>query len=442
MKKTVIVFYAEGYCDQVAYALKEYYAKKADEVSLLLINEKQYTSFNTRALKDGLYKFSMRNWPAINRFCGYISYQYKEKIKNKKAKNAKEAQREDVVIEKPDKEESFKKLKTKLRKMDNILLRFNPDVVVCTTPVSLEKALRARERLGSSVQIVVPITDYCTNRGMINNGVDKFIVQNANIKQTLIAFGIKEENIEIIGTPIVSSVLEKFDRNAVLDEFGVVNKDLPVTVIASGRCGCSRVIDGFKDLAPYSNEMNIIVFANNSQNIHSFVKSYVKASKVQQNIYLLDSVSTMAKIFSVADVLVTSPTAAITYEASVRGIPCVLLKPANLLEEGNFSYLSTNGFAFIGEKTTHLVPNVLSLIKKQNPDGTPLKVKTPSEFNAQKYGDFIISIIPEDAQEKKAKSQARRKAAMEKALKDSEENEDKEDKADKKKKAKEAKAKK
>ncbi len=417
MKKTIIVCYAEGHCDQVAYALQEYYAKKADEVSLLLINEKQYTSFNTRALKDTLYRFSMRNWPSINKFCGYISYQYNEKLKNKKSKNAKEAQQE-IPGEKPEKEESFKKLKTRYRKMDNILLRFNPDVVVCTTPVSLEKALIARERLGSSTQIVVPITDYCTNRGLINNGVDKFIVQNSGIKQTLLAFGIKEENIEIIGTPIVSSVLEKFDKKAVFDELGIVNRDLPVVVIASGRCGSSRIIDGFKDLAPYSNEMNIIIFANKSQNIHSFVKSYVKASKVQQNIYILDSISNMAKIYSIADVLVTSPTASLTYEASVRGIPCVLLKPANLIEEGNFTYLSTNGFAFIGEKTTHLVPAVLALIKKQNPDGTPLKVKTPSEFNAQAYGDFILSVIPADSAEKKAKSQARRKAALEKEIKD------------------------
>ena len=245
MKKTIIVCYAEGHCDQVAYALQEYYAKKADEVSLLLINEKQYTSFNTRALKDTLYRFSMRNWPSINKFCGYISYQYNEKLKNKKSKNAKEAQQE-IPGEKPEKEESFKKLKTRYRKMDNILLRFNPDVVVCTTPVSLEKALIARERLGSSTQIVVPITDYCTNRGLINNGVDKFIVQNSGIKQTLLAFGIKEENIEIIGTPIVSTVLEKFDKKAVFDELGIVNRDLPVVVIASGRCGSSRIIDGFK----------------------------------------------------------------------------------------------------------------------------------------------------------------------------------------------------
>ena len=37
MKKTLIVCYAEGYCDQVAYALQEYYSKKADEVSLLFV---------------------------------------------------------------------------------------------------------------------------------------------------------------------------------------------------------------------------------------------------------------------------------------------------------------------------------------------------------------------------------------------------------------------
>ena len=245
---------------------------------------------------------------------------------------------------------------------------------------------------------------------MINNGVDMFIVQNASIKQTLIAFGIKEECIEIIGTPICSSVLKKYDKKQVLEELGVVNKDLPNTVIVSGRSGCSRVIDGFKDLAPYSNEMNLIVFANGAQGIKSFITSYVKASKVEQNIYVLDEIDDMAKIFSITDVLVTSPTAAITYEASVRAIPCVLLKAANLLEEGNFTFLSTNGFAFIGEKTTHLVPNVLSLIKKQNPDGTPLKDKTPSEFNAKAYGDFLLSLISEDDQQKKAQKAAKMKA--------------------------------
>ena len=424
MKKTVVVCYSDGYCDQVAYALQEYYSQKQDEVALLLIDEKQYTSFGTRKIKDNLYKFSMRNMPAVNRFCGYISYQYNEKFKSKTAKNAKEAESQEVTPEDLEKEESFKKLKTRFRKMDNILLRFNPDVVVCTTPVSLEKALKARERLRLPTQIVVAISDYCTNRGMINTGVDKFIVQNASIKQTLIAFGIQEECIEIIGTPITTSILKKYDRAKVLDELGIVNKDLPNTVIVGGRSGCSRVIDGFKDLAPYSNEMNLIVFANNAQGVHSFVNSYVKASKVEKNVYVLDQIDDIAKIFSITDVLVTSPTAAITYEASVRGIPCVLLKAANMLEEGNFTYLSTNGFAFIGEKTTHLVPTVLSLIKKQNPDGTPLKVKTPSEFNAKLYGDFILSIISEDAQVRKAQK-ASKKKEQEKPEKEQDDSKDK-----------------
>ena len=76
MKKTVVVFYSEGYCDQVALALNEYYSTIADEVSVLLINEKQYTSFGARKFKDNMYRFSMRYFPNINRFGGFISYQY------------------------------------------------------------------------------------------------------------------------------------------------------------------------------------------------------------------------------------------------------------------------------------------------------------------------------------------------------------------------------
>ena len=121
----------------------------------------------------------------------------------------------------------------------------------------------------------------------------------------------------------------------------------------------------------------------------------------------------MAKIYSMIDVVVTSPTAAITYEASSRGIPCVLLKAANMLEEGNFTYLSTNGYAFIGEKTSHLVPAVMALIKKQNPDGTDLKVKAQPTDKAKEYGDYILSLVSTDAQVKKAQRAAKRAKATE-----------------------------
>lgn len=420
MKKTVVVFYSKGYCDQVANALGEYYSTIADQASVLLIDEKQYTLGGSRALKDGLYKFSMRNFPSINRFCGYISYQYNEKFKNKTSKNAVEAEAQAPAVKPDDKEESFKNVKIRFRKMDNILLRFNPDVVVCTTPVSLEKALKARERLSSPVQICVAVTDYCTNRGLINNGVDKFLVQNANIKQTLLTFGIKEENIEVLGTPLPSSIVETYTRDKVLEEFGVQNKALPNVMLVSGRCGCARVIDAFKDLAPHVDQMNLFVFANNAQNIHSFIKSYSKAAAISENIYILDEIDNMAKMYSIADVVVTSPTAAITYEASARGIPTVLLKPANLLEEGNFSYLSANGYSYIGEKTSHLVPAVLALIKKQNIDGTPIHVKTQPLDKAKHYGDYILSLVKEEAQEKKAQKVAARRAKLEKEAKEAE----------------------
>ena len=432
MKKTIIVFYSEGYCDQVAKALSEYYQKLADEVSVLLINEAQYTAWGTRRFKDGLYRFSMRYFPNINRFGGFISYQYNEKFKNKMSKNVKETESQETEVAVEEKEESFKKLKTRFRKMDNILLRFNPDVVVCTTPVSLEKALKARERLKMPVQICVAITDYCTNRGMINHGVDKFLVQNAKIKQTLSTFGINEDIVDVLGTPICQSIAEEYDRKAQLEAFGVTNKDLKNILIVSGRCGCARVIDAFKDIAPYTQEMNIFVMANDSRNIHSFVKSYTKASKSTENIYLIDSIDDMAKLYSITDVIVTSPTAAITYEAAVRGIPCVLLKPANQLEEGNFQYLSTNGYAFIGEKTSHLVPTVLSLVKGENPDGSKLSIKKQPTNVAKAYGDSILAMISEEMQKKKQeKAKSKKAKAAKEAVEDAVVEDKKDDKAKK-----------
>ena len=82
MKKTVVIFYSKGYCDQVAIALKEYYATKQQEVNAILIDEDDYSNFHFANFRRNMYKFSARNTPIFNKLLGFFQdRQYESRIR-------------------------------------------------------------------------------------------------------------------------------------------------------------------------------------------------------------------------------------------------------------------------------------------------------------------------------------------------------------------------
>lgn len=402
IKNTILVLYSKGKFDQAAYAIQEYAKEFLFDTNVVLVEESRYANFYSYQISQELYKFTIRNCGWLNRFISILQDKIVFKIK-KNRQDKSEQKKNDNQDKKEDKEVSSNFIK-KFRKVDNIILRFNPNIIICTTPKSHEKALAAKERLNLKTPVYALITDYYLNKAFIRYNTSGYLVQNKAISQAMLTMGIPEEHIFEMGTPIRKEVMLVKDRKQTMASLGIENEDLPNIVLIGGRYSNAILKDAFTVLSSYTNSINLIVLTDHSETNLKYIKNYYKVNKTIKNVYCIDEVDNMADIYSIADVIVCTPTSSITYEACAREIPCVLLKDTNSAEKANLSYLLSRGYALRGETKDQIIASVINLLNDPNyynSYSTRLKENFPSN-SVEKLVSFIYNrmlIEPQEGEE-------------------------------------------
>lgn len=357
MKKTIVVLYSNRFSDQSALAIADFIDKNYRDCNVVAIERRQFSNVVGSRIINSYTAFTARHIPALNRLWTGISEKFitRRIAKSKKIKSAKKKQ-----------EDSFSnKYLKKFYKVDNIIIRFNPEVIICSSPYSYNRAIKAKERLDSDTKVLALMSDYCINKSFLRKYGDGYLVQNEIVKSSLIERGVSREIINVIGTPVAESKLVKFDKNETKIELGIEN-DNPCILLSGGRQGSYYIRDAFYSLTRLSEEVNLICLSGGNTAYANYVKNYVKANECK-NVYLVeDDVADMSKLYSVTDIAVCSPSAATTYEVISRGIPLVLIKPINVIEKGNFSYLTASRIALRGIKNDEIISSVYSLLKEED----------------------------------------------------------------------------
>ena len=174
-----------------------------------------------------------------------------------------------------------------------------------------------------------------------------------------------------------------------------IDTSVPTVTLDGGRYGVATLKDAFAALADYCDRLNLVVLTGGSKTILDFVKSYVKAKGIDKNVYVVEEVTDMWKIYDITDVLVTAPTIVTIYEACVKNIPCVLIKPINVHDAENAEYIAAGKLAQRGVKDEQLVTAVLgflnnNMLKQEylyNQLKAIIKLKDGSQMTAELYED-------------------------------------------------------
>ncbi|MGN0789015.1 MAG: hypothetical protein ACI4MY_03675, partial [Christensenellales bacterium] len=323
------------------------------DYEVVAVDQDRFSYLFSAKIQRGLYKASARLLPIFNRFVGPI------RIGTKK----------DADLGGEDKSTQPKQIdkdgevKVKYRKIDNVLKRFDPDVVLCLSPKSHDKALKARQKLGKNMPIYAMTTDYCMDYDFINALSDGYFVQNQQVSQALLASGIESQKILVAGTPAKRSD-KTYDRETVCRKYGV-DPTLPTILMVGGRYGCDYLKDAFSALGEYYRTVNIIVVTSGSKSLKNYIKTYCGNKGIDRNVSLVDNPQDMQELYSITRVLVTSPTAGVTFEAIANALPMVLIKPMNNIEKGNYSYLTSQSLAYCGAGKHQLLSSTLSLLNDE-----------------------------------------------------------------------------
>lgn len=399
MKKTVVILYTKGMYDTVAADICNYMTRRYPDCDVVAIDEDKYSNLYSAKFVRGTYIFTARNMAWLNR----VAVSIREKFLPKKINKTVKPYERELKEENPT-----RNFRQKFHKVDNIFMRFNPEVVICLSPKGHNKAILAKQRLAmNDVKVYALITDFSLNKAFINYQSDGYFVQNELIKQALIANKVDEQKISVCGTIIDEDRLVDVPRDVAKGSIGIDN-DLPTVTISGGRYGVSYVKDAFDTLAPYTDRLNLVVLTGGSASIEKFVLTYCKAKNYDKNIFVIIGVADMNTVYAVTDVMVCSPTTVTMYEVFAKNIPCVLIRSLNNNEKGNHTFLAEEQLAMRGGKDEQLATAVLAFINNNN-------VKQEYLYNQRKFFDpkavegFAKSVynescrINESREEEKAK---------------------------------------
>lgn len=361
-KKSVVVLYSGGFYDSSAKAIIEELQSTYSDVYVIDIDKEAISPWKIATFKRNWYITSERNATFFNRFNSEWNKFFAPLKISKTKKEYKE-------YKKP--ESGFKKwvydIKASYKRVYNVLSRFEPDVVLCTTPELLRSANKARHDLGQFYcSIAALITDYALDKRFVHYKTDIYFVQNDSIKRELVEYGIDSESIEVIGTPLEKSVTINFDKNEVLAELGITNNGLLNLLFVGGRYGSAKVKNALPKFVDGADDYNLIIVIGGSSSLSNYAEHVAKTKENVKNIYFIDAIDNMAKLYAIADVVIATPTTTITYEAMSHNKPLILLKGTTVTDKANAHYLSNNGVALLGNTTEEAVQSFLQLIDNEN----------------------------------------------------------------------------
>lgn len=352
-KKCILLIYSEGMYDSSVLATKEYMEKSDNDCYVIAISDRQLRSFKFAYIKNWLYVNCVRNFSVINNLTFTLSQlNIGHRIKSTK-RELKEHKIPEGSISK-----AFYKYTEKYRRVYNIIRRFNPDVILCSDPTLLNKVCKAAHnaKLINSA-ITALITDYALDKRFINYRVDKYFVQNQGVANKLHSYGIDEEKIEVVGTPIKLENIQKHNRIELKKELGIANDYLNIVIIG-GRYGNSKIKDVFTAMMELNSDVNTIVYTTNSVSLNKYCTLLAKSKLKEKSTFLVEYLDDISKLYELADVIITCPTASTTYEVMCVNRGMILCKGSNRIERQNAHYLISNGCALNGQSLDELIASL------------------------------------------------------------------------------------
>ena len=352
-KKSILLIYAEGMYDSSILATKEYIESTNADCYVIAISDKELRSFKSAQIKRWIYTNCIRNWPFMHGLLFTLS-----RINTRHKINSTKHELKEYKIPEEAVSKWFYKITEKYRRVYNIIRRFAPDVILCADPSLLNKVCKAVHNAKLiNTTITALITDYVLDERFVNYRVDKFYVQNQGVLGKLRSYGIDSEKLEIIGTPISEKSIKSQDISEIRKEFGIANNN-PNIVIIGGRYGSSKIKDAFTAMMELNTDINIVVYTTNSVSLNKFCAVLAKSKQKEKTTFLVEYLDDISKLYALADIIITCPTASITYEIMCINRGMILCKGSNRIEKQNAHYLISNGCALSGQSIDELIASL------------------------------------------------------------------------------------
>ena len=231
-------------------------------------------------------------------------------------------------------------------KLQKLIEKEKPDVVVSTHPFSSQMINYLRKQGKVSCELVTILTDFAPHdQWLIGHEFTKsFFVANNNMKNYLINYGVDENKIFVTGIPLSDKFTKTFDKNGIYKEFNLDASKPVILFFGGGEFGLGKkrtleILDALiRNLPTYQ----IVAISGKNPKMNKKFKEVVEHSNSQNRVVVLDYTDKVAELMSISFLVVTKPGGLTTSESLASNLPILVINPIPGQEEDNAEFLEKN----------------------------------------------------------------------------------------------------
>lgn len=307
-KKTIVIL-TDNSSRNTSAAIKGFF-KKNREVQTIIIAESELQSY----VRNYIFNYYFKEESRIRKF-------YDKMKELKKASNIDKLATQKVA---------FNAKSPVHKRVQNVYLRYNPDVVIAMTPSILIPALASRDKLRLKTKVVVVIDEFCLDKQMVNPAVDMYFVDNHDIKDELVENKVKEENITVSNIPVRNRFQKQLIREEALKVFDF--EDKTTIMLVASQYGDEKFRKIISVLHDEKLDINVIVACGFNRRLLAFVREKTNFVGLNEGIDLNAG-------YSCSDIIIARPTATVLAEALYKQKLIFSIYPSGEMERRTHEYL-------------------------------------------------------------------------------------------------------
>ncbi len=234
-------------------------------------------------------------------------------------------------------------------KLNKLLEEFKPGLIISTHPFSSQMCGYLKKLGKLNAKVATIMTDYAPHDQWLvfNEYINYYFVSHEEMKKQLHDKGIPNEKIFATGIPLSNKFLLKYDKQKILESFGLSPDKKTVLFFGGGEFGLGKnqTLRIFKSFVESTNNIQIVAISGKNLKMKENFENIVTSLGKQNNVKILEYTNKVPELMSISDLVVTKPGGLTTTESLVSGLPIVVINPIPGQEEENANYLEKHKVA-------------------------------------------------------------------------------------------------
>jgi processive 1,2-diacylglycerol beta-glucosyltransferase len=232
--------------------------------------------------------------------------------------------------------------KLNTRRLHAEIERLKPDVILATHFLPAELLSRQKAKGRRLPPLWVQVTDFDVHALWVHPHVDRYCVANDEVAFRLADRGVPYERISVTGIPVMPQFGAPLGREVCARELGIPPDKFTVLMMAGG-AGVGGLDELAGRLLRLPAEIQLVALAG--RNADLLKRLQVLAKQHPGRLFPLGFTTTVERVMTAADLVVTKPGGLSVSECLAKHKPMLLVSPIPGQEERNADYLLEAGAA-------------------------------------------------------------------------------------------------